>query len=193
MKLKLFTLLCWLCLHANAEILQDIEWYDSLGKIKQRIPNATFSQRKPAWLKEDQAFYEITGSGLSGKTFVLFDDARPLFKRRLIEKAGELTAAQNDSYSELTKEPDDSALTVDWVRWVPDNPIPLDRVKAKYGPAKCDIDDDMQPICTWSNRALTARLSDDGKQVRMITTPFTKDEKRRSFQRKFGFIPDFLK
>lgn len=96
---------------------------------------------------------------------------------------------------DLSKQPDDKAFTVDWVRWVPDAPIPLRRFISKYGkPDRSDFsDDDMQPYRSWDTKGLTAYLSDSESFVLRVDFGFTKDELRAAYQGKFGFIPDHLK
>ena len=69
-------------------------------------------------------------------------------------------------------------MTIDWVRWVPDVNIPIERLKSRYGePEKCDYStEDYRPYCEWESKGVNARLSDDKKQVFAIEYTFTLKE-----------------
>lgn len=68
---------------AYAEIYQDIRPFDTLGDLKAKFPHAEFEKKYPAWAKDTDAMYSITGAGLSGTITVKFDDIRPFNKKRL--------------------------------------------------------------------------------------------------------------
>jgi len=89
--------------------------------------------------------------------------------------------------------PDDEALQVSWVRWVPDEPIPISRYNQRYGTPVCSFSEAMKPICTWKAVELEASMSTDEKSVNFVTTIFTQKERQQGFLRHYGYIPDFLK
>jgi hypothetical protein len=86
-------------------------------------------------------------------------------------------------------------LTVDWVRWVPPSPFPLQRLIAKYGkPENSGFrDDNFKPYRAWKNKGLTAYLTDDEKDVESIDFNFTADDFRNAYIRRGQPIPDLLK
>lgn len=85
---------------------------------------------------------------------------------------------------------DDTGLTINWVRWIPDNPIPLERYKSKYGqPTECGFSDgDLTPFCRWKEKALYATLSDDKKTVFQVDTSFTRDEYKKAYTQRLGWL-----
>lgn len=62
---------------------------------------------------------------------------------------------------------DDNAFVVEWVRWIPDSPIPLKRLTASYGPFdKKGVDENgLEPFRRWTSRGATAYLDDSGGLV----------------------------
>jgi hypothetical protein len=178
---------------ARTEILQGISYIDTLGEVRQKYPNARFEIVKPAWLKLDETFYRITGSGIPGAIMILFNDGRPDFKKMLTENAENPNYDKDGVIKLLATQQDNEALNAIWVRWIPTQAIPLDRYKQKYGQPKCSLDDAMRPICTWPAVGLEAQMSDDQKLVEFVTTVFTKSEKQAQAIKKKGSIPDYLK
>ena len=189
---------------ASAEILQGVEPLSSLGEIKARFPNGRFERVRAAWVKDDQAFFSMIGEGFPGKLMLVFDDSRPFWRGVLNDlppAAPDLPAsladASNDTRNhirELAFKPEDDALVINWVRWVPAAPIPMERVRAKFGdPSKCDFDAaDFSLVCTWESRALLAQMSDDRKSVEFFTTGFTKTELRSAYKSRGREIPAWL-
>lgn len=180
-------------LSAQAETLQGIPWMASLEEIQQIYPNATITRYTPAWLQEDEAFLGFKGPGLPGEIRILFDDSRPVFKKTLAENKGDPNYQYRERFTQLADAPDATALTVSWVRWIPDAALPIARFQTRYGKPKCDFDQNMNPICEWADRSLVAAMSDDNKLVYSVTTTFTKTEKRAVYQEKYGWVPDYLK
>lgn len=184
---------------AQAEILHDIEPLSSLGDIKRQYPNATFTKETVAWVQEWQAFYSMTGSGFPGKLYLTFRDSRPHWRseyQRLTAQQTEGTNQARSAYAvmagQLASRGDDQALEIDWVRWIPDNPIPMARVQGRYGPpAKCGFSDsDFTPYCSWPLRALSAVTSDDHKFVSFITAGFTNAEMRAAYKARGLTVPE---
>lgn len=174
---------------AASEIYMGIEPYSSLGDVKQLFPSATIERLKPAWAQKEDVLCQITGKGLSGTIIVKFHDPRPMFT----ELASEQSAAQPNTevaniWEELANEPDDGALSVQWVRWIPYAQISLKRVIAKYGkPSYAGFrDDDLMPLRSWPNRAMSAYLSDDEKFVIFIDFNFTEKERNAAHRKRYG-------
>lgn len=185
-----------------AEVLHNIEPLDTLGDIKKKYPNATLTRVKAAWVTEDQDFFSLEGPGFPGSLKIAFWDNRPEFRRDAEAARLNRPADKPDSESAMERvsnyladRPDDDALHVNWVRWVPTAPIPMSRYRAKYGePSKCEFSEDtMEPYCLWGARALTVRLTDDQKQVLMIEAGFTSAERRAAYVKRGVEIPDGLK
>jgi hypothetical protein len=118
-------------LGSSGEIYQDIAPLDTLGHIKASFPQAQFKRSFPAWAQKTDAMYQITGSGLSGTIIVKFNDNRPRWRQELAENP---EVEDADVLRKLIDESDDAALMVDWVRWIPASPVPLQRFIARYGP-----------------------------------------------------------
>jgi len=156
---------------ATAEIYQNIGPFDTLGDVQKKFPNATFEKQSPAWAKDSDALYWIQGNGLSGTIVVKFNDRRIRWKARLATTSDETL---KNWISEQINKPDDEALAVEWVRWVPSSPIPLSRFLAKYGstPKRKFADSDLQPYREWPN-GVSAFLSDDEKSVVRVDYEFT--------------------
>jgi hypothetical protein len=181
-----------------SEVIHDVRPFDKLGEIKERYPNAFFVKVNAAWVTADQAFFKMTGQGFPGTLYIALSDSRPSNKRYLSENCNP-PAAANERTCEMQRtwafEPDNEALSTKWVRWVPENPIPLQRYISKYGePTKIDFENDtLVPFAYWEKNELTASLTDDKKMVTMVSSSFTRAEQREAWQRRAGFIPDYLK
>lgn len=197
MRQVIFILSLLFCTASHAEIYQGIRPESTLGDIKRLFPNANFSKVKAAWVTEEDGFYSMTGEGLSGKIYLAFSDRRPFQRERIAAFAQRLAEAQQDpqtdktpdtikaitdmsrSYEKWAAEPDDVALVITWVRWVPPAPIPLARYITKYGPPTKSgfADDDMRPYSSWPAKGVHLNHSDDGKLVvsaEVIPTPAEK-------------------
>lgn len=184
---RILTFLCaaFLSLSANfshAEIIQGINYADSLGKVKEIFPNAKFEKILSAWVQKDETFYSVSGLGMVGSLRILFNDARPHYKKRLLENAENVDFDKSGLYKRLSIASDDDALWVAGVRWIPIQAIPIARYRQKYGPPKCSFDEEMNPICRWASVAIEANMSDDNKMVNAITTSFTKAEQEKFYK-----------
>ncbi len=191
---------------AVAETYQGIGPWDTLGDVKARFPKAKFEKSSPAWAQSTDVMYQVSGRGMSGTIVVNFFDPRPRWKKSLEEfiswedleqtqapssgfDPAKLESARQEaiqkkieSWEKLIEQPDDEALTVEWVRWVPFLPFPLQRLIAKYGkPEKAGFsDDDFQPYRAWTKKGVVAYLTDDEKKVERIDFNFTPEECRRA-------------
>lgn len=178
---------------AYAENLHGINFMDSLGEVKQKYPHAIYKKEKPAWLPPSESFFTISGAGLPGLLKIDFSDGRPYFTSEIKKHIDDPDWPYKDSFDKQGTATDDEALSVNWVRWVPEVPIPIDRYKKKYGSPVCDFDSSMMPFCKWPLVGLDAQMSEDNKFVLFVTTNFTKLEKRTSYIKKFNWVPDELK
>jgi hypothetical protein len=192
MKYYLLAVLWGFVASVHAEILHGIDWEMPLKSVKAKYPGADFKKTQPAWLKSDEAVFTITGQGMPGRLFVVFSDNRPLFRSFIKQDLPEST---KNAYLAETNKIDDDALTVLWIRWIPESPIPLARARLLYGVPTCrPSPSDLTPVCIWENRALLASMSDDEKMVIYFETDFTKEEKRASWRKYFSTpLPEFLK
>lgn len=170
-----------------ADTYQGIGPLDTLGDVKAKFPGATYEKIDAAWLTEKDAFYKVSGTGILGTIRIAFDDDRPYFQNRQKESIVD--------YSEYINADDDTALTVSWVRFSPEYPIPLQRLISKYGnPSKSSFDDDsFIPRRMWESRGIIANLSDNEKDVFNIEYTFTKKDYIEAYKARNKPIPDWLK
>jgi hypothetical protein len=177
---------------SRAEIYRGIGPLHTLANVKELLPGAKFERLQPAWAQAEDAMYSITGRGISGTIIVKFYDNRPYFRQ---EGQRETDATLKQFDEKLAAQSDEEALRVEWVRWVPDEPIPLQRFISKYGkPDKQGFsDENMEPYMTWTTKGIMVVLSDNEKAVLKVDYEFTKDERRQAYKAKYGVVPDFLK
>jgi hypothetical protein len=169
--------LCASSSFALGEILHGVYPLETFGEIRAKYPNGAFKRVYAAWVKPSQAFYSMEGSGFPGKLMLLFDDERPGSKERYTTAKCEADVVRDDTqaflcvwYKASMERKDDDALSISWVRWVPETPIPIERYKAKYGePTKIDYSSiDMKPYAYWGaaeingKRGLKALLTATG-------------------------------
>ena len=183
---------------AHAEVYQGIRPDMKLAEVKALFPQATVEMFRPSWAQDSDAMCRINGSGLSGTIVVKFDDPRPYYRglSQGIVKNPTDSIFVNSSFTpasfweDKANAPDDSALTVAWVRWVPLEPIPLGRLISKYGNVYSNgvTDDDFQPYREWHDRGVTAYLADDESKVRRIDFTFTPREIRDEMERQFPWL-----
>jgi hypothetical protein len=174
---------------ANAENLMGIRYMDTLAQVKARYPNANFTALKPAWLQPTAAFIEVSGMGMNGSLRIAFSDPRPLFRQMVADNAADPTFDPQGAYKRLMVQADDDALAVEWVRWVPSGPIPIERYTLRYGSPACKFDDTMQPVCEWPAVQIEAQMSDNHKLVYFVTSSFTKAEKAEAWKRLYKIEP----
>jgi hypothetical protein len=169
---------------AHAEIYQGIGPLDTMADLKAKYPHATFEQLHPAWAQEQDVMYKITGQGLSGLIIIKFVDHRPDYRHRSLVTQDEPTIK---FLTYLMNMSDDESLDVEWVRWIPEAPVPLQRLVAKYGPPqeKGFRQEDLQPYRRWAKKGLAAFLSDDEKAVLRIDYEFTPDEYCATWHAKY--------
>ncbi len=175
---------------ADAEIYGNITPLDTFADVKAKLPGATYEQLHPAWAQEADILYSVSGHGLSGTIVIKFHDQRPFLRKKLLENSG---SSDKSALEKLVEGTDEASLNVEWVRWIPVAPIPLQRLVSKYGkPDKSGFaDDDLQPYRDWKT-GVTAYLSDDEKSVLRLDFSFNAKEIRDAYQSRYGFVPDFL-
>jgi len=166
---------------AYAELYKGIGPLDTLADLKKKFPNATFTKKNPAWAQETDVMYQIKGPGISGTIVVKFYDSRPYYMRKMDEADSQ---ERRTYFAKLATQEEDTVM-VDWVRWLPDIPFPVERIITKYGkPDKSGFtDEDYTPYKEWTQKGVFVRLSDDGKKVLAIDFTHTKKEVDAAIQR----------
>ena len=179
--------LAWFA-NARCEIYMGLTPAMSVVKVKEKYPNATLTDLKPAWLAPNQSSKLLTGSGIIGQIFLIFshlDASNEAARSAIVKKIEENPNGDNasnqkmvDMYSGVLNAPLDERLTLDWVRWLPPSPVPYERLVSKYGAAeKCDYKaDTFEPYCAWTTRGIFAVLDDKKIGVTSIEFTFTADE-----------------
>lgn len=189
MKFVMTVLVTILSLHWSssfAEIYMGLMPGMSVTAVKTKYPNAVLKDLKPAWLATIDRFYSLTGTGISGEILMKFSSVDKTWESLRAEALSKIEAspesdhksdqAMVDFYSEFLGGSVENRLALDWVRWIPEAAIPLQRLISKYGPAeKCDYkEDSFQPYCNWSSRGISASLTDKKDSVNMIDFFFTQ-------------------
>jgi hypothetical protein len=100
-----------------------------------------------------------------------------------------------ESLKDLANKSDEEALSVSWVRWVPELTIPVQRLITQYGsPEKKGFsEDDYTPYKEWTKKGITAFLTDDEKSVTRIDFLFTMEDQIAAYKAKNLPIPTWLK
>lgn len=190
MRIVIFFVFFVISLVSQAEIYKGIGPFSSLGDVKAIFPHAEIGKLDAAWVQPGEALYEISGGGITGTIVIKFDDGRPNFRKLA---ADETDSKMADFYKSLANDPDDKALTVSWVRWVPDTAIPLQRLLSKYGkPSESGFNDEYRPYRKWESKGVHVILSENEKYVFRIDHYFTKDEIKQYWRDKHGFVPKYL-
>lgn len=175
-----------------AEIYRGIGPLDTLADVKAKFPGAKYERFQPAWAQPGDALYEVSGPGLSGTIIIKFQDLRPFFKQAL---ATQLSQEDRKIYEDLAGRSEEVSLSVEWVRWIPAEPIPLQRFVSKYGKPDASgyTDSELEPYREWTTRGIVAFLSSSELLVVRVDFAFTVAERRQTYQEKYGFVPDYLK
>lgn len=182
-----------ICHSLSAEVYKDFVPYITVAKMKSNYPNANFEVVKAAWVKENDLFFKVTGQGLSGTTYIAtykrpdseVKEAIENYKKKIEENQNGNNAvwqAMIEMEDEYLVAPLDEKYTIHWLRWVPDDPIPIERLISKFG--KPDVydfqEEDFQPYAQWLKRGLLTTLSDDKKRVFTIQYTFTDEDYNRA-------------
>ena len=188
MKRRLFFVLAAAAIstHAWPEQYLQFEPLDTLGDLKRKLSGATFVRLTVAWTANYEALYKISGSGLSGLIYAKFDDSRALY-RIMATPLFEASPEDRLRYAAKVRDlDDDAALTLAWLRWNPEAPIPLERVFQRFGPfdERGVAEDDFKPYRGWRKRGVRATLSDDEKSVIFIEYRFIPAEMAAALRRK---------
>jgi len=140
---------------------------------------------------------KVTGPGIKGTIIVKFNDSRPAARAALASlNASETLADSVKEYmrafwTEQTELTDDEAIETEWVRWVPEEPIPLTWLTGKYGvpDTRGFNDQTFEPYRQWTKRAVLASIGSDTTMVRLVEFQYTKTEYARVYHDKFGVWP----
>lgn len=194
MKLILSIFLWTIVSICHGETYLKFEPGDTIGVAKQKYPNAQFVPVDVGWATKSDKFIRMSGQGIVGEVYLKFsasDEFMRTQKSKYLEKLD--TAPENeralnqnmvDYYTKELEKPDDERMSIDWIRWVPEKKLPIERVVGRYGKAtKCDYDESsFEPYCDWGERGITAALSDDKKWVAMIDFKITP----KDWEKKLG-------
>lgn len=160
--------------------------------IKETYPNGKFEEVKAAWVTELDGFYKLTGAGLSGTTYIAFVDSTKYYKTQYQDSLNKIKVdgisdeekAKLQTDAEYWKVLDDSTkdekLETNWIRWIPDAPLPFERITARYGtPDKCDYNEEnFLPYCSWNAKGVLVNLNENKKLAYSIEYTFTDDERK---------------
>jgi hypothetical protein len=156
---------------AQAYVFQGIYANDTLQDLKDRFPNGNFRSVKAAWVSSAEAFYSMSGLGLTGEFRIAFLDVRADCQNKLT--AAGLSEADNNYYRDCLSYSDGRALLVNWVRWIPPAPLQLSRVSARYGVPVCKESESFENVCSWGTAGISATLNSDGRTISMLDRNFT--------------------
>lgn len=185
----LFVLYFLISTNASAEIYRGIQPGNSMTDVKALFPGAKFTFVKTAWATEGESLYDVSGPGLPGSMKIKFNDISVVFKK-IVETNPE--DENSEKYKSMATSSDDS-MFVEWVRYVPENYIPIERLISKYGPAEKSgfAEDDFSPFRRWESKGVFATLTDNQKYVKLIDYIFTEKERCESYKQKGGTIPEY--
>jgi hypothetical protein len=185
-------------LSALAETYLNFEAGETIRTAKTKYPNAHFSELKVGWTQHHEKFLEMSGQGIVGIVYLKFSNSDELYKTLRSQAADRLQSDPKvdieaeqrmiQFYDEQLARPDEDRMGLDWIRWVPDTRLPIERIEGKYGkPGRCDYESDsFKPFCTWKDRGLTVSLSDDKRFVTMIDFMITDADWSKKFGIKSG-------
>lgn len=185
-----------LCNFAIAEVYLKFEPVMTLGEIKETYPNAVFEKQYVAWLNEENDFYKISGTGLSGTIYIKFNDnRRSIFANSSTEKLDGKSTPVITYKDFLKTHSDDDFLYTGWVRIVPDAPIPIHRLVLKYGASwKNGLSDEtFLPYKEWKKKGIVAILSDNEKFATSIEYSFTREDVEKYFNSRGRVMPPWVK
>lgn len=161
---------------AQAEKYRGIGYHYSMNDLMAAFPNAEFKTNEVAWTQKNQKFITISGSGITGEIMVLMEDTRPSYYQRYLDaEAGSNLEALN--YFGASRE-DKNSLMVEWLRWVPPLSLPVGNIVRKFGKGYSKVvnDEDFSESLSWSSKAVTAQLNQEGNKVLFVTYSFTSAE-----------------
>lgn len=171
---------------------------DTIQDAKRKYPNAQFNGVEVGWATKSDKFIRMSGAGIEGDVYLKFsasDEFMQIAKRDYLEKLevareSERAKLQSmvDYYANELAKPDEERMSIDWIRWVPEKKLPIERVVGRYGKAvKCDYgESNFEPYCTWGDRGITVSLSDDKKWVTMIDFKITMKDWEKKLGLKSG-------
>lgn len=166
--------------------------FQTVTDIRAKWPGATLTRVELAWVKDGEVSMKMRGQGLPGELLVLFNDWRPTFTKMIAQNEADgvdpnLTVIT--ARAEVRKGNDDS-LTLEWFRWIPPAPIPMDRVIRMYGkPSVCKPSPaDFSPICRWVAEGISITQSNDEKSAVLFDFQFSKSERRDGWTKRFPLL-----
>ncbi len=187
----LLLFLCWSYDHLHAQTFLGFQCGEPLGSMKRRLPNVTFGREHPGWSDEYEQFFRVRGAFV-GSFFVNFYDWRVTYRHILLDGS-----ARSESgiikLRRIVEGTDDDLLTSEFVRWIPQRPLPLSEVQKKYGPANDrGVNDDMAPYVAWNN-GVTAVLGANKKTVLYLERACSAEELSEPWKRMPEVVKDYAK
>ena len=158
---------------SSAEAYLGIAPGTNLTSIREKFPNATFTDMKPAWAPKTLRLYQMQGYGLGGVVVIKLDDIRPILKESM-------------NLESIATGEDDAYFVASSFRFIPDEPVKLDLLVKKYGRAeKHGVDKNFNKFVSWLSRGVSATLSDKKDDyVSMIEYVYTKEDFENSMQHR---------
>lgn len=201
-------------LPGHAETYMGIGYNYTINDVRAIFPGATFEDQKVAWAKPGEKLICITGVGITGSIRILFQDARPSYPdnykvywttivrrkiedRRMSADKPKLSPNAEKEVEELAVlaskkwarefgaiQSDDKGYQAKWVRWIPNAPIPISRLKTKFGAnPRISIDDtDFSIWAAWDSKGVAALLTDDKQLAHWVQYEFTPAEQRKGIE-----------
>lgn len=176
------------CSLAHAESVLGLEPLEPLSSVKRRFNPENLTAEPVGWLKSNQYFGVLQTPDMSGKVLLLFEHDDEVRKKKLAALEKSVTGMPVQSQARSTRlllrqqkehlaKPLDDRLALVLVRWIPDPPLRVAELTAKYGKPeeKRERDAVYGPIYVWS-KGVTAHLSDDKKFISMVEYWFTEDD-----------------
>lgn len=159
----------------------------TLSDVKSIYPNASFLDVQPAWMKNDQRFITITGSGIEGSISVLFYNDLETSRQSLKslydkQESGEILSSGESLSKKIyvntidmyTNDPNSDPWLVDQIRWSPVSDIKLQKFVKRYGnPDKEDIDENMNRYKVWNKSNNIMALVNDKDMISLVIYSFS--------------------
>lgn len=186
-KLIFSMLFLMLAINVHSEIYRGILPLATMKDLKTLFPGAEFTFVKTAWASGEESLYKVTGPGLPGKMMIKFTDSSIFFKKYVEQ----LPSEEVDEFDRNMAISSDETMSVDWVRYIPDTQIPIDRLVSKYGPAEESgfSEDTFNPYKLWKSKGVYASLSDDKRYALSIDYYFTDNELCLAYMKKYRRMP----
>lgn len=156
--------------------------YATSSEVKSVYPNAIYSDIKPSWLKDDQKFISIHGSGIDGTISVIYSNELNRAKKDIQqyldrEASGEsLGFVENEwknfhsmAIKKYELNPSLDPWIVEQIRWSPSKEVKLATFIKRYGkPDREEIDDIMYRYKIWEKKYNIKAKVDDNNMIDVV-------------------------